>query len=82
MDVGKVAQRLDEIRHYTNLPVGVGFGIKDAATAQAVAQVADAVVVGSAIVKLVEATPTDTQVITTNISQLLATMRHAMDSNS
>ena len=82
LDVGKVAQRLDEIRHYTNLPVGVGFGIKDASTAQAVAQVADAVVVGSAIVKLVEATPTDTQVITTNISQLLATMRHAMDSNS
>jgi tryptophan synthase alpha chain len=81
LDVGKVAQRLDEIRHYTNLPVGVGFGIKDAATAQAVAQVADAVVVGSALVKLVEATPNDAHAITMNISQLLATMRHAMDSN-
>ena len=81
LDVGKVAQRLDEIRTYTDLPVGVGFGIKDAASAQAVAQVADAVVVGSAIVKLVEATPNEHNAIITNISQLLATMRQAMDSN-
>jgi tryptophan synthase alpha chain len=81
LDVDKVAQRLDEIRTCTDLPVGVGFGIKDAASAQAVAQVADAVVVGSAIVKLVEATPNEHNAIITNISQLLATMRQAMDSN-
>jgi tryptophan synthase alpha chain len=43
--------------------------------------VADAVVVGSAIVKLVEATPNEHNAIITNISQLLATMRQAMDSN-
>jgi tryptophan synthase alpha chain len=82
LDVGKVAQRLDEIRTHTHLPIGVGFGIKDAPTAQAVAQVADAVVVGSALVKLVEASPNDHAAITKNISQLLAAMRHAMDTAS
>ena len=41
------------------LPVGVGFGIRDAASAQAVAQVADAVVIGSRLVQILEAEPRD-----------------------
>ena len=52
---------------------------KDAMTAAAVAQVADAVVVGSALIKQVEATPDDHPRIIKNISGLLASMRTAVD---
>ena len=59
LDVAAVASRLPVIRRYTGLPVGVGFGIRDAAHAQAVAQVADAVVIGSRIIQEMEAVPAD-----------------------
>ena len=55
LDVAAVASRLPVIRRYTGLPVAVGFGIRDAAKAQAVAQVADAVVIGSRIIEEMEA---------------------------
>lgn len=51
LDTEAAAARIDEIKQYTDLPIGVGFGISDAATAKAMAQVADAVIVGSAFVK-------------------------------
>lgn len=79
LDTAKVAARLAQIRAYTSLPLGVGFGIKDAATAAAIGQVADAVVVGSALIKQVEATPDDHAAIIKNISGLLASMRTALD---
>ena len=79
LDVAQVAQRLAQIREHTDLPVGVGFGIKDATTAAAVAQVADAVVVGSAVIKQIEAHLNDHATIMKNISDLLASMRQAMD---
>lgn len=50
LDVDDVARHLDLIRSQSSLPVAVGFGIKDAASARAVASVADGVVVGSALV--------------------------------
>ena len=50
LDVNEVAQRVGVIRGMTDLPVAVGFGIKDADSASHVAQVADAVVVGSALI--------------------------------
>ena len=52
LDTDAVAQALPRIRAHVKVPVGVGFGIRDAATARAVARVADAVVVGSALVQL------------------------------
>jgi tryptophan synthase alpha chain len=52
LDVSAVGERLAEIRACSNLPIAVGFGIKDAATAAAIGQVADGVVVGSALVQL------------------------------
>jgi tryptophan synthase alpha chain len=55
LDVGAVASRLPLIRRHTGLPVAVGFGIRDAKSAQAVAQVADAVVIGSRIIEEMEA---------------------------
>lgn len=79
LDVAQVAARLAQIREHTDLPVGVGFGIKDATTAAAVAQVADAVVVGSAVIKQIEAHLNDHATIMKNISDLLASMRQAMD---
>lgn len=50
LDTDEVAAKLAEFRTYTDLPLCVGFGIKDAASAAAVAKVADGVVVGSALV--------------------------------
>ena len=51
LDVDQVREKLDEIRAHTDLPIGVGFGIKDPESAAAVASVSDAVVVGSALVE-------------------------------
>ena len=54
LDIGAVADMLPRIREHVHVPVGVGFGIRDAATAKAVAAVSDAVVIGSALVQLLE----------------------------
>jgi tryptophan synthase alpha chain len=54
LDLGEVAARLPAIRAATGLPVGVGFGIRDAETARQVGGVADAVVIGSRIVQEIE----------------------------
>ena len=51
LDVDSVANKVAQIRQSTDLPVSVGFGIKDNESAKAVAQIADGVVVGSALVK-------------------------------
>jgi tryptophan synthase alpha chain len=54
LDTAAVEQMLPRIRKHVQIPVGVGFGIRDAATAQAVGRVADAVVIGSRIIQLIE----------------------------
>lgn len=51
LDDSSVSTHIDEIRSRTRLPVGVGFGIKDAASAAAIGRLADAVIVGSALVE-------------------------------
>ncbi|WP_168461647.1 MULTISPECIES: tryptophan synthase subunit alpha [unclassified Acinetobacter] len=51
LDVAEAATRLEQIKSVTNVPVGVGFGISDAASAKAMGAAADAVIVGSAFVK-------------------------------
>ncbi len=55
IDVDAVAQRLSEIRQHVSLPVGVGFGIRDADSAKRLGQVADAVVIGSKLIETMEA---------------------------
>jgi tryptophan synthase alpha chain len=55
IDTAEVSRRLQHIRGFTPLPIGVGFGIRDAATAHAVAEVADAVVIGSRLVQELDA---------------------------
>ena len=57
LDTSAVEAMLPLIRKHVHIPVGVGFGIRDAATAQAVGRVADAVVIGSRIIQLLEDQP-------------------------
>lgn len=79
LDVAGVAERMTTIRKHIKIPVGVGFGIKDAATAAAVSDCADAVVVGSAIVGQMALHSGNTEKIITSVTDLLASMRKAMD---
>jgi len=57
LDIAAVEAMLPRIREHVKIPVGVGFGIRDAATAQAIGRVADAVVIGSRIIGLIEDQP-------------------------
>ena len=79
LSLDSVREKLDEIRKLTDLPVGVGFGIKDAETAAAMARFADAVVIGSALVSRIEANLDAPQQAITEIAGVLAAMRAAMD---
>ena len=78
LDVASVTDKVETIRRHIDLPVGVGFGISDAQTARAVSHCADAVVVGSAIVKSM-AKNTEASVIIDEVTTLLKSMRSAMD---
>ncbi len=79
LDVDAVAAKLAEIRTHTELPVGVGFGIRDAESAARVAAVADAVVVGSALVGRIAELQATPDRITASLAAVVAEMRHAMD---
>ncbi len=59
LDTGAVEQMLPRIRSHVAIPVGVGFGIRDADTARAIGRVADAVVIGTRLIQLIEAEPRD-----------------------
>lgn len=84
LDVEEVARRIELISRHIELPIGVGFGIKDAESAASVAGCADAVVVGSAIVNLMAAQKDEkteqTATIVRDVTGLLKSMRGAMDS--
>ena len=77
LDMSEVAARLPLIRKHVKLPVGVGFGIRDGATARQVAEVADAVVIGSRLVQQIEAAGAAGAVA--QVSALVADIRNAMD---
>ncbi len=79
LDVSAVAQRISRIRHFTSLPVGVGFGIKDAASAKEVAAVSDAVVVGSAIVARMEKLAATPEKLPPELGSFVAELRTALD---
>jgi tryptophan synthase alpha chain len=77
LDTGAVEQMLPRIRSHVRVPVGVGFGIRDAATAQAVGKVADAVVIGTRIIQLIEAQPRER--VATAAAEFLRGIRAALD---
>lgn len=78
LDIVEVKKRVAEIRSQTSLPIGVGFGVKDAATAREVATIADAVVVGSRMVLAIE--NADAGQLVTNVQALMKELRTAIDS--
>jgi tryptophan synthase alpha chain len=85
LDTEEVARRLEVIRSHSDLPVAVGFGIKDAASARSVAAVADGVVVGSALVdSMAQAIESggDHAAAIAAASGLLAGIRQGIDSTS
>lgn len=77
LDIGQVEAMLPRIRQHVSIPVGVGFGIRDAETARAISQTADAVVIGSKIIQLLENEPHE-KVVAVAI-QFLRTIRKALD---
>lgn len=77
LDVDAVEAMLPRIRRHVNVPVGVGFGIRDAATARAIGKVADAVVIGSKIIQLIENQPRDQ--VATVARDFLQEIRSALD---
>ncbi|RKZ36066.1 MAG: tryptophan synthase subunit alpha [Gammaproteobacteria bacterium] len=79
LDVETVAERVRTIKTFTDLPVGVGFGIRDAESAARVAQVSDAVVVGTAIVQRVEDLCGRVEDIPGVLEQFAGELREAMD---
>ena len=79
LDIGAVAERLSVIKGITDLPVAVGFGIRDPESAAGIGAISDAVVVGSALVQRVEALADRWEAIPEEVSTLIAEMRRAMD---
>jgi tryptophan synthase alpha chain len=77
IDLGDVASRIPKIRAATKLPIGVGFGIRDAESARRVAQSADAVVIGSRIIQEIEAGAADQAVA--RVKAFLKPIREALD---
>ena len=79
LDTAEVARKLADIRRHVALPVGVGFGIRDAASAQAISAHADAVVIGSRIIQEIEGGPAGTSA--ERAGAWLAGIRSALDAN-
>ncbi|MBB6186718.1 tryptophan synthase subunit alpha [Rhodanobacter sp. MP7CTX1] len=80
LSTGGIAARVADIRAHARTPVAVGFGIRDAASAKAIAGFADAVVIGTALVERL-AGATDAADIAARISEFLAPIRAALDAH-
>ena len=77
LDMQEVAKKLPQIRAHVKLPIGVGFGIRDGETARAVAEVSDAVVIGSRLVEEIEQAQPES--VIADVSELIRDIRQAMD---
>ncbi len=77
IDPEDVARHVQRVRACTRVPVGVGFGIRDGATARALAQVADGIVIGSRLVEEIEASPP--ALLLQRVEALIAEFRHSLD---
>lgn len=78
IDLEDVAARIARIRTFTGLPIGVGFGIRDPETAKRIAGVADAVIIGSRLVQVIEEAGSGTAIAA--VTAFLSGVRAAMDS--
>jgi tryptophan synthase alpha chain len=79
LDVNEVAGKLTTLREKTALPLGVGFGIRDGKSAADVSEVADAVVVGSTLVRCIEEHANRLDELPAAVAGLVAEMRHAIN---
>jgi len=79
LDVSEVADKLELLRARTDLPLGVGFGIRDGKSAAAVSEVADAVVVGSTLVRCIEDHAHKPEELPATLAGLLTEMRYAIN---
>ncbi len=77
IDTVEVAARIEKIRQHVKLPIGVGFGIRDATTAKAVAAVSDAIVIGSRIIQVLEETAPEKAEAA--VKDFLSVIRKAID---
>ncbi|MFZ3117398.1 MAG: tryptophan synthase subunit alpha [Variovorax sp.] len=77
LDTEAVGRMIPRIREHVSVPVGVGFGIRDARTAQAVGSAADAVVIGTRIIQLIDGQPRDR--VVPLVAEFLADIRQALD---
>ena len=77
IDFSEISARIPRIRAATRLPIGVGFGIRDAESARRIAQTADAVVIGSRIIQEIEAGAADGAVA--RVKAFLKPIRQALD---
>jgi tryptophan synthase alpha chain len=78
LDTAAVEEALPRIRKHVKIPVGVGFGIRDAVTAKAIGRVADAVVIGTKVIQTVEDQPREQ--VAGALSAFLREIRTALDS--
>ena len=79
LNLDDVEHKVKEIRQLTNLPIEIGFGVKNAETAAAVSKLGDGVVVGSALVSKIEGAGDDAALALSEITALLRSMRAALD---
>ena len=79
IDTTAVAQKLESLRDFTDLPICVGFGINNAETAATVSQISNGVVVGSSIVKRIAEHQDDQSKILREVTGFLSELRKAMD---
>lgn len=79
LSVDEVAQQVERIKSANQIPVGVGFGIRDAESAAAVSKVAAGVIVGSVLVNIIDENQEDLVAIKSKLGDLLGSMRSAMD---
>jgi tryptophan synthase alpha chain len=77
LDLGDIERKISQLKKHITLPIGVGFGIRDAETALAVARLCDGVVVGSRIVQEIE--NSNEQNVIANMSKLVKELRLAVD---
>jgi tryptophan synthase alpha chain len=77
LDFDEIASRIPRIRAVAGMPVGVGFGIRDAETAKRIGMLADAVVIGSRIVQEIEASPRER--VCANVETFVRGIRAALD---
>jgi len=77
LDLASVAAMMPRIKKHVKVPVGVGFGIRDGATARAIASVSDAVVIGSRIIQELENTPPENAVAA--VKTFISGVRQALD---